>query len=131
VRALEEENHQLRAHNQELEAARRERASTVSEQPKPKPPKPGKSATLTIKQHHDALIELLQDEPEVALMQAVNSFNRRIRKIWYERRKKKNPANAPTPAQIPVRRASGRGPSTCRAQLAAAFLSPLLVLLRS
>ena len=120
-----------------------ERLAALAPDQKPRgkaSPKP-----ITIKEHQDALIELLQDEPPLALQDAVNGFNRRLKKTWGERRKKKIPTREMTAAEdkatketiktqqaiaevvaplnkisrTPPRRRRSPGPSTIRTGMAA------------
>ena len=69
-----------KAHNAELQAALDARDSS----------------RLTAKQHFSALIELLQDEPQLALQDAVNGFCREVKRAWDVRRQAKKPLRAMT-----------------------------------
>jgi hypothetical protein len=70
---LRRELDDAKAHNAELQAALDARDSSK----------------LTAKQHFSALIELLQDEPQLALQDAVNGFCREVKRAWDVRRQAK------------------------------------------
>jgi hypothetical protein len=77
---LRRELDDAKAHNAELQAALDARDSS----------------RLTAKQHFSALIELLQDEPQLALQDAVNGFCREMKRAWDVRRQAKKPLRAMT-----------------------------------